>query len=545
MEFLIRVLEKFPALLAFANRFLIGRLSSSSPPRPHPFSLWTPTDPTTPAPQRLLAAQADRGLQPAVTWVSDYTSWPGLFDRTFTGRHLPPRPLGDPRVLPPTDQVVALFRRAGPMRLNPRSSALFCYFAQWFTDSFLRTHPTDPRRTTSNHEIDLCQIYGLDEPSTWALRGGAGGLLKSRQVEGKGEFPALLYADGVINPEFYDPNPVDETGLTYLRGGRAAAWAAGIDASLPNCTSDPARRDYFYASGLDRGGSTILYSAFNTIFLREHNRLARLLGAAYPDWDDNRLFETARLINIRQLLTVTIGDYIRHIGGLFPFTLDRTFAEKARWYRTNRISIEFDLLYRWHSLVPDTLVVDGAVLTPADYRYNNALLEQYGLEKVISAASGQHAGRNGLFNTPPFLEAAEQHGLSWARSFRLESFNAYRVRFGMKAYQSISEFADGDKVAAELARVYGDDVNAVEFTVGLFAEKRGESDVMPETVRNIVALDAFTHILTNPILATEVHCEATFSPVGWKILAENATLGEIIARNTSAPVEVSLAMAAG
>lgn len=55
------------------------------------------------------------------------------------------------------------------MTPNPRSSLLFCFFAQWFTDSFLRTHPTDTRRITSNHQIDLCRIYGLDEPSTWAL----------------------------------------------------------------------------------------------------------------------------------------------------------------------------------------------------------------------------------------------------------------------------------------------------------------------------------------------------------------------------------------
>ena len=43
------------------------------------------------------------------------------------------------------------------------------FFAQWFTDSFLRTSLTDYRKNESNHEIDLCQIYGeehrSDEPA--------------------------------------------------------------------------------------------------------------------------------------------------------------------------------------------------------------------------------------------------------------------------------------------------------------------------------------------------------------------------------------------
>ena len=36
----------------------------------------------------------------------------------------------------------------------------------------------------------------------------------------------------------------------------------------------------------------------NTLFLREHNRLAGMLAAKNPTWDDDRLFETARNIII-------------------------------------------------------------------------------------------------------------------------------------------------------------------------------------------------------------------------------------------------------
>src|SRR5206468_8630840 len=80
------------------------------------------------------------------------------------------------------------------------TSALLCFFAQWFTDSVLRTNPYDRRMNTSNHEIDLCQIYGLDAETAALLRTGKGGRLKTSLG---GLFPALLPDDAAVPlPEF-------------------------------------------------------------------------------------------------------------------------------------------------------------------------------------------------------------------------------------------------------------------------------------------------------------------------------------------------------
>ena len=35
---------------------------------------------------------------------------------------------------------------------------------------------------------------------------------------------------------------------------------------------------------------------FNTIWLREHNRVCDILKVEYPHWDDERLFQTAKLV---------------------------------------------------------------------------------------------------------------------------------------------------------------------------------------------------------------------------------------------------------
>lgn len=538
------LLHAIPAGERFLNEKIIEHFASATKARPHAFSLWGPTRPLESAPvaNPAPATAPNSPLSPSAP--SSYTSWPGLFDRTFTARHLPPST--DDRSHPEMDKVLGLLMRKGPIKPSERSSVLFCYFAQWFTDSFLRKHPLDPRRNTSNHEIDLCQIYGLDEPSTWALREGSGGRLKSRQLNGE-DYPLPLYKDGKLDPQFF--SETEEVGLSFLRAGRAPLWELAVNTQSEDALTKSERRDYFYASGLDRAGSTVAYSAFNVIFLREHNRIAKVIAhdrKGKPGWDDDRIFETARMVNIRQVLTVVVNDYIRHIAGVFPLELATGFAERQPWYRTNRISIEFNLLYRWHSLIPEDLELnDGRKVDFHDYRFNNKLLEEIGIEKLISAASAQKAGRYGLFNTPSFMKNAEIGGLTWARMFGVQPFNRYRERFGLNPYESIEALTGGNQEATDaLKAVYGDKVDDVEFAIGLLAEGRGDGDLMPETTTRMVAYDAFTHILTNPLLASEISTPATFSDVGWAIIEENATLEQIVKRNVLHPDAVTVSLAA-
>ena len=146
--------------------------------------------------------------------MHDYVSWRGLTDRRWSGRHLPPSRRTD---LPDIEPLLALYRRPdGEQRLCPKSTCLFPTFAQYLTDGFLRTETdgilsdaemadlmpedVDPktrlRRNTSNHEIDLCTLYGRTHRQTMALRlssetDGQKGRLKSQLLNGE-EYPAFF-----------------------------------------------------------------------------------------------------------------------------------------------------------------------------------------------------------------------------------------------------------------------------------------------------------------------------------------------------------------
>jgi prostaglandin-endoperoxide synthase 2 len=397
---------------------------------------------------------------------------------------------------------------------------LFPFFAQWFTDSFLRTDPVDRRKNTSNHEIDLCQIYGLEESTSDILRTMDGSGKLRHEPHNGDQYGEKLYRQDIDGLEVKD----HFKDLPYIKRG-------DLPRVLERGNFDLNRLKGFYASGIERGNTTIVYSAISTIFRREHNRLCAELKSRNPKWDDDRLFQTARNVNITMLLKLIVEEYVYHLSGkATKFLVEIGFADKQRWYRTNRIAIEFDLLYRWHGLVPEVLEVDGEKLDHWQYMYNNPLLERHRVEEITKAASEQSAGRISLDNTPKFLEPAELGALSFARQFHIRPYNEYRPAFGFDPVRSFMELTGDADVARRLEALYSD-VNKVEFGVGLLAKQRSQYEVLGKLMTYMVGVDAFSHALTNPLLGVNIFGEGTFSEIGLRTIEETGALQDIVKRN--------------
>ena len=493
-----RFVQRWGAVSRAVNKIVINSAIYKMPTRPYPYSLMN-LDPLVPGTQRPKSTDT-------------YTSWESLIDRTYTGRHLPPDATFNAKV-PNAADVAELFRkRNGVTMYSEKSTLLFPYFVQWFTDGFLRTATPNRLMNTSNHHIDLCPVYGLNPRSTDMLRSLEGGRLKSQIINGE-EYP----------PYFYDGNT-----------GNVKPEFAGLYTPLNDEARLPLeQRLKLFAMGVERANVQVGYVMMNTMCLREHNRVAGLLATAYPAWDDERVFQTARNILIVTIIKVVVEEYINHISPyLFQLGIDPSAFRNERWYRLNWMTVEFTLVYRWHSALPPALTYDGKSLPLQATLWNSDLLTSRGLGRMFEETSRQAAGRIGLHNTDSgLISVAEQKGVELGRHAMLASYNDYRALAGFPRATSFAQITGDVETQHELKRLYGT-VDGIEFYPGLYAEDTRENSPLPRLVGRLIAIDAFSQAFTNPLLAPGVFREETFSPVGWKIVNAPVTLGDLVNRNT-------------
>lgn len=449
--------------------------------------------------------------------ASDYTSWKSLTDKTYQGRWLP---AAKPGVQPSPLAVAALFERpTGEQLLSKKSTCLFPAFAQYLTDGFILTIPTSRDRTKSNHDIDLCQLYGRNELQTDTLRAkdetaGRKGRLKTQTINGEEYPPFYFLADGeTVDPTYAEP-------MVDSIMGDHQPWVT------------PDMRRSLFAVGGERANSTPFTVMMNTLFLREHNRVAGELESRNSTWDDERVFQTARNIIIPIFIKIVVEQYINHISPApFNLTGDPTVAWHANWNRPNWITAEFSLLYRWHSLLPDVIDWPTGAIPLQHFTMDNRPLIAVGLNAAFAAAAAQPAAELGALNTSASLIPVEQFAILQGRSNHLASYNDYRVCFGMKRAMAISDITSDPAIAAKLAELYPT-VDDIEFYPGIFAEDRIPKSPLPGLLARMVAVDAFSQALTNPLLSEHVFNADTFTDWGFELIKETRSLGHILAQHT-------------
>jgi prostaglandin-endoperoxide synthase 2 len=373
-------------------------------------------------------------------------------------------------------------------------------------------------QNTSNHQIDMSPLYGRLPKQTDALRlkseiAGERGRLKSQFIGGE-EFSPFLFHNGKVKEEF-----------------AALDKPLGLDNVLDNTPNPEELRARIFAFGGDRTNAVPQVAMMNTLFLREHNRLAGEIEQSHPQWNDERVFQTARNNVIVLFIKIVVEEYINHISPRGIYRLDPSVAWDAPWNKPNWITAEFSLLYRWHSLVPNTITWNGHDCAVETTFMNNRLLLDAGLRRAFTGISGQRAGRLGPFNTPERLLDLETRAIGQGRLLDLAPYTDYREYVSLPRPQDFDDVSKDPRVVDFLGNTYGR-VEDIEFYVGLFAEDLVPDSPLPPLILRMVGVDAFSQALTNPLLSKYVYKEETFSAAGWKAINSTARLKDIVDRNT-------------
>eukprot|EP00111_Clytia_hemisphaerica_P016397 TCONS_00048548-protein len=417
----------------------------------------------------------------------EYVTAEAYFNQSQFARTLPPVPKECPtpmgvagkKELPDIDMLIERFFTRKEFKPEPSgTNVLFAFFAQFFTHQFFKTDfKRGPNYQWGNHGVDCSNIYGADKSEELKLRSMKGGKLKTQVIDGEIWPPNVKDADVEM---IYQPDTPEDN--RFALGHRFFGILPGL----------------------------VIWS---TVFVREHNKICDMLAEHHPDWSDEQLFQTTRNAIIGITIKIVVEDYVQHISGYhFKLVYDPEVAFGKNLQYQNRISMEFNHAYHWHPLVPSVLTVEDSEYTVKDILFKPGMVLKHGFKNMLEGMTTLPAGRVGPRNhdvsTLHVVKQIIEHG----RQLRLQSFNNYRERFGETAYNSFEELvgSDNKELAKELSDVYGGDINAVEFFVGMMMEKHRSSVMFGESMTSIAAPSSVFGLFANPISSPQFWKPSTF-----------------------------------
>jgi hypothetical protein len=378
------------------------------------------------------------------------------------------------------------------------------------------------------HWWDGSQIYGSDQATQNRLRRDANG--KPRR-DGK----LQLNDDGTL--------PVDDKGIEQT--GFTRNWWVGL-------------------------------AMLHTLFAREHNAICDHLMAAYSDWDDNRFFNVARLINAAVMAKIHSVEWTPAIlpnpaleAGLNAnwYGLLTNFLRKPKARKTlseikvcnpemggvvgNPInkhgepygfSEEFVEIYRLHSLLPETLTLrrressaqPEIILFPAARQSGSVkITRRYSMADLFFSFGTQHPGQLVLNNYPSFMQELSIPGFPFfdmgtvdivrARERGVPRYNEFRRQLGLNPIRTFEDLTDNPEHLHKLKKVYGSgqgDVEKLDLMIGTLAEEHRPTGFgFGETMFQIFILNA-TRRLQADRFYTDCYNEEVYTPEGLRWIDE-------------------------
>ncbi|XP_078082700.1 prostaglandin G/H synthase 1-like isoform X2 [Mustelus asterias] len=378
------------------------------------------------------------------------------------------------------------------------TNLMFAFFAQHFTHQFFRTDfDRGPAFTKAlGHGVDLSHIYGSTLERQHHLRLFKDGKLKYQVIKGE-----------VLPPSVKD---------------------VPIKMKYPSSLPEEKR----FAIGHDVFGLVPGLMMYAIIWLREHNRVCDILKEEHPTWSDEQLFQTTRLILIGETIKIVIEDYVQHLSGYnFKMTFNPELLFSEHFQYRNRISVEFNHLYHWHPLMPDSFNVKDHEFSYDEFLFNSDILLNFTLETLVEAFSKQRAGRiGGGKNIHRKVLSVAVDAIEHGRQLRLQPFNQYRKWFGLTPYKSFQELTGETEVAARLEKLYGH-IDALEFFPALLLEAPYENAIFGESMVEMGAPFSLKGLMGNPICSPDYWKPSTFGGQRGFDIVNTATLKNLVCLN--------------
>ena len=341
------------------------------------------------------------------------------------------------------------------------------------------------------------------------------------------------------------------------------------DGSVPR-PSDPAK-DPAQVPGFWLGLGLLV-----TLFTHEHNAICDRLKAASPTSEDEQLFQRARLVNAALLAKIHTVEWTPAVishptavaglranwWGLAGERVSRLFGRISGHEEVSGIpgshadhygipyslTEEFAAVYRMHPLLRDDwslrAVADDTTLRECTFRDISGppgadVLRDLDTDDLLYSFGTQPPGLVSLHNYPRFLQEYERPDgrivdlaatdIVRTREMGVPRYNEFRRLLHLNAFPSIDALTDNPAWAREISDVYDGDVEKVDLSVGLFAERRPKGFAFSDTAFRIFVLMASRRLNSDRFL-TDQYTSAVYTQAGLDWVADS-TLADVLRRH--------------
>lgn len=358
--------------------------------------------------------------------------------------------------------------------------------------------------------------------------------------------------------QIYGTTPAEQQ---FLRAGTAGKLRVQNNGLLPlpeDPATNPALTPGFWL------GPELL----RTLFTLEHNAICDRLHAEYPGWPDEEVFQRARLVTAALLAKIHTVEWtpavISHpttqaalranwfglagerVARLFGRLSDSEVVSGIPGGKTDHYGVPFSLteefvaVYRMHPLVRDkwefrSAADDETILDCEfpDIAGANAVkvLNSISPADLLYSFGTLPPGLVTLHNFPRHLQEFQRPDghlqdlgatdILRSRELGVPRYNEFRRLMHLPPAADFSALTDNPDWAEEISRCYGGDVEKVDLSVGMFAERRPDGFAFSDTAFRIFILMA-SRRLNSDRFFTEYYTPAVYTQTGLDWIRDNS-----------------------
>jgi hypothetical protein len=304
-----------------------------------------------------------------------------------------------------------------------------------------------------------------------------------------------------------------------------------------------------------------------TLFTHEHNAICDRLREAYALWDDEEIFQRARLVNAALLAKIhtvewtpavfghptintalrtnwfgLVGEQVRRAFGRIS---DSEVISGIPGSKTDNSGVpyflteEFIAVYRMHPLIRDEWkfrsASDDATLQDCIFREIAGsaaveIMKRISMTDLLYSFGTLHPGVVTLYNYPRFLQEYERPDghlqdlgatdILRTRELGVPRYNEFRRLLRLKPAKNFDALTANPEWAKEISRVYNGEIEQVDLIVGLYAERLPAGFASSDTGFRIFLLMASRRLNADRFF-TDYYTPAVYSQIGLDWIDDN------------------------